>query len=321
MEIELNLLEDPKYSYLKNSEFYRNLDLNCKEKIFILHICPIDEQDPENFGNTLDFWNVDEQIIKTFANSLNFFDLDTLSMSFLNLIWNKIKDCKQLQKYLNSSIQSVKKATNNLFKLYFIKILEDFLEKNSPIFIDIDQFFETYINSDTYFTNNLFKLYFIKILHYLLEKNSLIFIDQFFETYINSDTYFTKYFLSSIITENIKGFEIIVKHEKIHFPEMYEKGENKRFEMIARWSLKKGKYIFLKYFYEKGVNFKINNNCFEFAIKKIKDKNYQKCLKYFVKNIKNTSKKETIEYLNTQLKKTDAFFIERGIDLLRIKVN
>uniref|UniRef100_A0A6C0AEZ0 Uncharacterized protein n=1 Tax=viral metagenome TaxID=1070528 RepID=A0A6C0AEZ0_9ZZZZ len=108
MEIDLNLLEKPKYKYLKDSDFYKNLDLNCKEKIFILYICPIDEKNIDTFGKTIDFWC-----------------LNKIPSCFFQLISKKIKrDVKSIEYFLNSNIDSVRDTTYSIINkdiFYFIK--------------------------------------------------------------------------------------------------------------------------------------------------------------------------------------------------------
>uniref|UniRef100_A0A6C0AF42 Uncharacterized protein n=1 Tax=viral metagenome TaxID=1070528 RepID=A0A6C0AF42_9ZZZZ len=262
MEIELNLLEEPKYSYLKKSQFYRNLDSESEEKIFILHICPIDEQNINKFGQTLDFWNVDK-----------------LPICFFYLIWKKIKkyliSFEKVEKYLNSNIQSVKKATKDVIRIKFYIIFNKLLKKNSLIYID--QLFKRYEK----FKNNSLTIFLI----YCIKK------------------------------ENIEGFELIIRYEKIYFPEMYENGEINRFKELFNYCMRKGKYIFFKYLHERGVEFK--NLYISSAIKKIENKEYQKCLKYFVDNVKNLSQWKR-EYFNRKLKETDPYFFGKGMNLLRI---
>lgn len=108
MEIDLKLLDNFKYSYLRESEFYNNLDINSKDKIFILYICPIDEKNIDIFGKTIDFWC-----------------LNKIPPYFYQLISTKIKkDVKTVEYFLHSNIDSVRDTTTFIIKkeiLYFIK--------------------------------------------------------------------------------------------------------------------------------------------------------------------------------------------------------
>lgn len=128
MEINLELLENPKYKYLKNSDFYRNLDLNSEHKLFISYFCPIDENNIDLFAKTIDFWC-----------------LDNYPVAFSELVNKKIrKDFKIINLFLESNIDSLKITTNTLIAkdiLFFMKKLV-----NLKLFYILEVLFEKFKN-------------------------------------------------------------------------------------------------------------------------------------------------------------------------------
>uniref|UniRef100_A0A6C0AEX0 Uncharacterized protein n=1 Tax=viral metagenome TaxID=1070528 RepID=A0A6C0AEX0_9ZZZZ len=152
MEINLELLDHPKYSYLKKSDFYKNLDLSSTEKIFILYICPIDETNIDLFAKTIDFWC-----------------LDSYPSSFFELVNKKIRrDVKIIYSFLESNIESLKITTNKLIYkdiLFFMKKLV-----NLNLFHILEIIFEK-------FKNILQKSHFYFLIRFCIKQENIKGID------------------------------------------------------------------------------------------------------------------------------------------------